>query len=91
MQHVLHLAVPFGFALSAGMLALRMRSVWAAAGIHGGLHVGYTLAAILGLVLEGSTMWILLGALHGLLALILALTTPAARWQEVSESGPYAR
>lgn len=91
LQHVLYLAVPFGFALSASMLALRMRSVWAAAGIHGGLHVGYTLAAVLGLVLEGPAMWILLGALHGLLALILALTTPAARWQEISEYGPYAR
>jgi len=38
-DHLLYLALPFGFAVTAAYLSLTMRSVWAGIGIHGGFHL----------------------------------------------------
>lgn len=43
-----YLAIPFGSALTAGVLGVALRSVWAAVGVHGGLHVANTPVSELG-------------------------------------------
>lgn len=90
-ERLLYLAIPFGFALSAGFLAVAMRSVWGAVGIHGGFHVASTAVSLLGLTADGPAIWVLLGALHALAGVLLALRIPRRRWEEVREHGPYAR
>lgn len=89
-EQLLYLAMPFGFALSAGMLAIALRSVWAGIGIHGGFHLANALAGALGIPLDGPAAWLLLGAAHTLAAIIIAGTIRRRRWLEVSEHGPYA-
>lgn len=66
LERVIYLAVPFGFALAAGFLALRMGTTWAAIGIHGGSHVASAIAAALGLVAEGPAQWLVVGVLFAL-------------------------
>lgn len=91
LEHLLYLAIPFGFALSAGFLAVAMRSVWAAIGIHGGFHLATVVAAMLGLMADGPAVWIALGALHAVAGAVVAMLIPRSRWDEVREHGPYAR
>lgn len=91
LEQLLYLAIPFGFALSAGFLAIAMRSVWAAVGIHGGFHLGTVAAAMLGLMADGPALWITLGLLHAVAGAVIALLIPRSRWAEVREHGPYAR
>lgn len=52
-----YLAIPFGFALTAGVLGVALRSVWAAVGIHGGLHVANTPVSEPGLSVDGPAQW----------------------------------
>ncbi|WP_114854027.1 CPBP family intramembrane glutamic endopeptidase [Brachybacterium sp. YJGR34] len=91
LEHVLYLATPFGFALSAGVLAIALRSVWAAVGIHGGFHLATVVLVILGLGVTGPAFWLASGAVHALAAVVIALAIPRRRWAEVGERGPYAR
>ena len=86
-----YLAIPFGFALTAGVLGVALRSVWAAIGIHGGLHVANTPVSELGLSVDGPAQWILIGALFTLVAVLIGLQLPRERWAEVRDRGPYAR
>lgn len=90
-ERFLYLAIPFGFALAAGVLAVALRSVWAAIGIHGGLHVSYAVVAALGLGLDGPVMWIVIGTLYTVAAVLIGIRLPRSRWDEVRDRGPYAR
>ncbi|UQN28601.1 CPBP family intramembrane glutamic endopeptidase [Brachybacterium kimchii] len=90
-QRLVYLAMPFGFAMSAGMLAIALRSVWAAIGVHGGFHVATALVPLIGFAADGPVVWALLGAAHLLTALVIAAAIPRRRWDEVRASGPYAR
>lgn len=74
LERVLYLATPFGFAVTAGALVILTRSLWAAVGVHAGLHLG-TIAGLLMGVGNGPWLWVLTGAvftLVGALLLVLA-------------------
>lgn len=89
LEHVLYLALPFGFALSAGFLAIALRSVWAAIGIHGGFHVAVFVAAALGFTADGPETWLVVGALFAVAGAAVAVLVPQRRWAQVRENGPY--
>lgn len=91
LERALYLAVPFGFSISAGFLAIACRSVWAAVGIHGGFHVASAINLALGLTADGPGMWLTAGALHVVIGVVVALLIPRRRWAEVRELGPYGR
>lgn len=55
-EHVVYVAMATGFGLSAGALAVALRSVWAAIGIHAGVHVANIIALVLG-VGQGPWLW----------------------------------
>ncbi len=76
-ERVLYLAMPLGFGLAAGAMMLSTRSLWAAVGIHGGLHLtllGSVLpeatggASVLG---NGPALWLLTGLAWTLIAALL--------------------
>jgi membrane protease YdiL (CAAX protease family) len=91
LERFLYLAIPFGFAISAGYLMIALRSTWAAIGIHGGFHVATFVVAQLGFTNDGPAVWLVLGALHALLGVVVALRIPRSRWDEVREHGPCSR
>ncbi len=92
LDHLVYLLIPFGFGVSAGYLAIAMRSVWAAIGIHGGFHVGNAVAGVILLELPwGIPVHLVLGLAHLALGLVIAVRIPASRWAEVAEQGPYGR
>lgn len=90
-EQLLYLVMPFGFATSAGFLAIAMRSVWAAVGIHGGFHLATIGAAAVGVLADGPAMWVAIGLLHVVAGAVIAVRLPARRWTEVREHGPYGR
>lgn len=89
LEHLLYLVIPFGFAVSAGFLAIALRSVWAAIGIHGGFHLGTVAAVEAGLRSMGPLTWCAFGGLHLASGLVIARLIPESRWREVAEYGPY--
>lgn len=89
-ERVAYLAVPLGFGLAAGMLAISWRSVWAAVGVHGGFHVATALCAVLGIGTTGSLSWLTMGAGFAVVALGLGAALPRRRWREMAAAGPYA-
>lgn len=92
LDHLAYLAIPFGFGISAGYLAIAMRSVWAAIGIHGGFHMGNAVATMIMVELPwGVGVYMVLGLAHLLLGLVIATRIPASRWVEVAEHGPFGR
>lgn len=90
-EQLLYLVMPFGFAISAGFLAIAMRSVWAAVGIHGGFHLATIGAAAVGVLADGPALWVAIGLLHVVAGVVIAVCLPARRWSEVREHGPYGR
>lgn len=91
LEHAAYLAMPFGFAISAGFLAIALRSVWAAVGIHGGFHLATFGAAVVGVSADGPAVWITIGLLHLVAGIVIAMCLPRQRWAEVREHGPYGR
>lgn len=89
LERFLFLVVPLGFSISAGFLAIALRSVWAAVGIHGGFHLATAVTTLILPPVDGPVMWVLLGALHAVVGVAIALALPRARWTEVAEHGPY--
>lgn len=70
LEHVLYLAIPFGFGLLAGALALTTRSLWSAVGVHAGFHV----ATLLGVPFDlrsGPVLWVVTGGLLGAIGLVV--------------------
>ncbi|WP_460945897.1 lysostaphin resistance A-like protein [Okibacterium endophyticum] len=73
-EHVLYLALPLGFALLAVGLLLWTGSLWAAAGVHGGFHVGNYLATQALPQVDTVTSWLAIGGVHTALGLVLTIT-----------------
>lgn len=88
-EHLTYLWVPFGFSISAAVLAIVCRSVWAAVGIHGGFHVATYLSFALGLTVQGPGLWVVLGTVHLALGLAVMALIPRTRWQRCSSIGIY--
>ncbi|HIV57469.1 MAG TPA: CPBP family intramembrane metalloprotease [Candidatus Stackebrandtia faecavium] len=92
LDRIVYLALPLGFALSAGFLAVALRSVWAAIGIHGGFHLANFIVGTLGLLTaDGPAVYLTFGVLHAVAAAAIALLIPGGRWAHVREFGPYGR
>lgn len=56
LERLVYVAQAGAFGLLAGVLAVRLQSVWPAVGVHGGIHVGNYLGGLLG-VGEGPALW----------------------------------
>lgn len=69
-ERVLYLAMPFGFAVAAGALMILTDSLWAAVGVHAGVHVG-TLAGIPFGLGNGPQLWLTCGGLWTLIGIVL--------------------
>ncbi|MBW3085096.1 hypothetical protein KEM60_01289 [Austwickia sp. TVS 96-490-7B] len=76
-ERFIYLLPPFGFAILAGALVIRTRSLWSAVGVHGGYHIGYALLAGIGLQ-HSPAFWVLSGLTIGAVGLVILLTLPAA-------------
>lgn len=61
-EHLLYCVQAGGFAFLAGALALRLRSLWVAVGVHGGLHLMSDLLPQTALRCDGPVMWVVQGA-----------------------------
>lgn len=70
LERILYLALPFGFAVTAGALMIVTGSLWAAVGIHSGLHVGTLIGLFLGLG-NGPWLWVVGGAVYTAVGLVL--------------------
>ena len=73
-EHVLYLALPFGFALLAVGMLLWTGSLWAAIGVHGGFHVGNYLAVGFLPQVDPVTSWLAIGGVQAVLGLVLVVT-----------------
>lgn len=73
-EHVLYLALPFGFALLAVGLLLWTGSLWAAIGVHGGFHIGNYVAATLLPQVDTVTSWLAVGGAQAALGIGLVIT-----------------
>ena len=69
-ERFIYLIMPLGFAFSAAIVRLASHSVWAAIGVHGGLHISGTIMFFL--PNESSPLqWTLLGVLWVLVGIIV--------------------
>jgi len=73
-EHVMYLALPFGFALLAVGLLLWTGSLWAAVGVHGGFHVGNYIAAGVLPQVDTVTSWLAIGGVQAVIGLGLVVT-----------------
>ncbi len=84
-ERLLYLAMPLGFAVSATGLALLLKSLWAAVGIHAGFHWATMVGASQGMG-DGPALWITLGAVHLAIGVITLV-----RWQRINGTITYTR
>jgi membrane protease YdiL (CAAX protease family) len=70
LERALYLVLPFGFAVAAGALIMVTGSLWAAVGVHGGLHVGTLVGVFLGLG-NGPLLWVTAGVVYTVIGLLL--------------------
>ena len=69
-ERFIYLIMPLGFAFAAAIVRLASQSVWAAIGVHGGLHISGTIMFFL--PNESSPLqWTLLGVLWTLVGIII--------------------
>ena len=69
-ERFIYLIMPLGFAFAAAIVRLASHSVWAAIGVHGGLHISCTIMFFL--PNESSPLqWTLLGVLWTLVGIII--------------------
>lgn len=73
-EHVLYLALPLGFALLALGLLLWTGSLWAAAGVHGGFHVGNAIATVVLPQVDPVVSWLAIGGVQAAIGLVLTIT-----------------
>lgn len=93
-ERVMYLAMPIGFGLAAGALMLTTRSLWAAVGVHGGLHLTLLILALLesrgspASLGNGPALWLLTGLAWT--AIAAALMVRLARRSQASGATPPA-
>lgn len=73
LEHVLYLALPLGFAFAGGALMIVTDSLWAAVGVHGGLHLGTIAGLFLGQG-DGPLLWVVAGAVYTAIGIVLLIT-----------------
>jgi len=73
-EHVLYLALPFGFSLLAVGLLLWTGSLWAAAGVHGGFHVGNAIATVVLPQVDPVVSWLAIGGVQAVIGVVLTIT-----------------
>ncbi len=73
-EHVLYLALPFGFAVLATGMLLWTGSLWAAVGVHGGFHIGNYIAASVLAPVDAATSWLAVGGVQTAIGLVLVVT-----------------
>ncbi|WP_052460508.1 hypothetical protein [Microbacterium gorillae] len=74
LERVIYLCLPFGFSLLAIGAMLLTGSLWAAIGVHSGIHLG-TAAAMAWLpAVSGPAWWALAGGVQAALGLTLIVT-----------------
>ena len=84
-ERFIYLIMPLGFAFAAAIVRLASHSVWAAIGVHGGLHISGTIMFFL--PNESSPLqWTLLGVLWALVGTIVNWRYKVIRNLEVKES-----
>ena len=84
-ERFIYLIMPLGFAFAAAIVRLASHSVWAAIGVHGGLHISGTIMFFL--PSESSPLqWTLLGVLWALVGIIVNWRYKVIRNLEVKES-----
>ena len=84
-ERFIYLIMPLGFAFAAAIVRLASQSVWAAIGVHGGLHISG--AIMFFLPNESSPLqWTLLGVLWALVGIIVNWRYKVIRNLEVKES-----
>ena len=84
-ERFIYLIMPLGFAFAAAIVRLASHSVWAAIGVHGGLHISGTIMFFL--PNESSPLqWTLLGVLWALVGIIVNWRYKVIRNLEVKES-----
>ena len=84
-ERFIYLIMPLGFAFAAAIVRLASQSVWAAIGVHGGLHISGTIMFFL--PNESSPLqWTLLGVLWALVGIIVNWRYKVIRNLEVKES-----
>lgn len=88
-EHFWYLAMPIGFAFLAGTLALRVRSLWVAIGVHGGFHVGTLIVTALGWSIQGPLVWVTIGVVYLLAGLLVLALTPRRLLAAGSEISPF--
>jgi len=86
-DHLLYLALPFGFAVTAAYLSLTMRSVWAGIGIHGGFHLCNNLLVPMNPSSPPPVMWVVTGLAFSAVGLLIASRISQERWAEIAERG----
>lgn len=79
LEHLMYLAVPFGFAVLAGGLVLRTGSMWAAVGVHGGVHLGTLILTHFFDVGEGPAYWLIGGLVFTVVGLLVMRASRSAR------------
>ena len=76
-ERLAYLALPTGFGLAAGALALTTGSLWAAVGVHGGVHLTSLVVGVLAArgvgtpIGDGPALWLLAGLAWTLFAVVL--------------------
>ena len=84
-ERFIYLIMPLGFAFAAAIVRLASHSVWAAIGVHGGLHISGTIMFFL--PSESSPLqWTLLGVLWALVGIIVNWRYKVIRNLEAKES-----
>lgn len=73
-ERVLYLALPLGFGLLAAGLVMWTGSLWAAAGVHGGFHLGNYLALAMLPQVDAVASWLAVGGVHAVAGIVLTLT-----------------
>lgn len=78
-------------AVVVSALAIALRTVWAAIGVHAGFHVATAVSAALGITVTGPAQWVASGLVLAAAAVVVGLLIPRSRWAEVAVHGPYGR
>lgn len=79
LERVLYLADPFGFGLLAAALVLKTRSVWAAVGVHAGVHVAGIIGQFLAIPIEGPYYWVTVGIAYAIAGILVLRTITGER------------